>query len=126
MNNIFKSPYCMIVNCIILCFPNFTVTAAAQTSHEAALTKMASKLVYSERRCKELRANLPALLVIGSSYGVTISDWQPGGRLRNLLEADLVVMQKENDQSSTNIYCAAAMYVFGPNGTVAPNALIEK
>ena len=108
------------------CFISSSAFAASPTPHEAALTKLAAKALYAESRCPKTRANTGALATVASVYGVSIEDWQRGGRLRALLEADISVMKAELDGGNNRVFCKAAETTMGPNGKPYPGLLVSE
>lgn len=94
--------------------------------HEAALTKLAAKAVYAQSRCPNMKANLGALAIIGQAYGVKIQDWQDGGRLRELFDADVAVLKAETGRSDDRIFCKAVETTLGPNGRPYPGLMEMK
>jgi hypothetical protein len=68
------------------------------------MTKLAAKMVYGESRCRDRYAfNVAALESFGSTYKVSMADWRPGGRFRNLLEADIEVLKAEHGSLSNSL-----------------------
>ena len=101
----------------------FQAFAGDPRPHEAAITKIAAKAVYAESRCPYMRANLGVIAVIGQVYGVKIEDLQPGGRLRDLFDADVAVLKAESRKSDDKIFCKAVEFALGPNGRSYPGLM---
>lgn len=104
----------------------FSTSSAADdpTSHQAAMTKLAAKMVYGESRCRDrYDFNVAMLDLLGSAYKVSMADWRPGGRFRNLLEADIEVLKAEHGSSSDEMFCRALYANYGMNGLSAPGLM---
>jgi hypothetical protein len=111
---------------LLMIFSFSPALAGDPRPHEAAVTKLAAKAVYAQSRCPNMRANLGVLAVVGQVYGVKIEDWQAGGRLRALFDADVDVLKAETGQSDDRIFCKAVEVTLGPNGRSYPGLMEMK
>lgn len=98
----------------------------APTSHQVAITKIAATVLYTENRCPHLKVNTMGLLLIGKSHKVSIDDWQPGGRLRPLLEAHVAILKAEHGLTNNDIFCGLMEAHYGPDGITAPGAMMRR
>lgn len=101
-----------------------TSGALAQTSHQLALTKFAAKIVYAENRCPHLKANTVGLVRLGKAHDISVSDWRPGGRFRQLLEGHVAALKAEHDSTNNILFCGVMEAHYGPNGLTAPGAMM--
>lgn len=100
--------------------------ALAQTSRQVAITKFAAKVVYAENRCPLLKVNTVGLVMFGRTHNVSIDDWRPGGRFRQLLEAYVAILKVEHDSSSDVVFCGIMEAHYGPSGITAPGAMMRR
>lgn len=94
------------------------------TAHQAAMTRIAAKLVYGESRCRDrYEFNTPGLAALGRAYGVSMEDWRPNGRLRVLLMSEIEALKAKHDGAGEDIFCLAWLSLYGPSGSSLPEMM---
>jgi hypothetical protein len=106
--------------------------SAILTGHASVAQDLKSKFldnfanaIVMQAKCKAWKINSKMAMPVMAFFKITTADISPGGRDWNIFQRDIQQAQDNTNDLDQDSICEAAGEMFGPNGVVVPNLMIQ-